>query len=385
MARVLILDKDQPFITRLYEKLTAEGHIVSFTDTVREACLMISEDLQDFVFIGEEGAAAVIQSLRTLQSDLRIILIMEKSGQIVPEDIRRQVQGVLPRNQVALVNDVISVATAQAVSPAILPNETPNARPVNGAVITATLQQALQDPQILAAICIDEESVIALAGTLNDEQAEHIAGQVWQNWQDQSAGLAQVSFVSVPGRVSEILLFAQLIDPQHLIIIAAQPDTTITPLRRTAKLLVEEVATLIAPGVVRIKNRPEPINLTDINGGEKINSYALVWRSIAPIPDVLQIPIRRALARIAQANACLLNFQDVQSTHIHLVVTCPPGRDSSWLAHRFKQGTAEEIQAQFGIKANLWQPGYVAIPSTDPLEPQDLDLFLSRPTIEPKS
>ncbi|MCZ7670100.1 MAG: transposase [Chloroflexi bacterium] len=88
--------------------------------------------------------------------------------------------------------------------------------------------------------------------------------------------------------------------------------------------------------------------------------------------------MRRALERLAATNGCGLQQVSVQPEPIHLVVTCPPGRDSAWAAYLFKNGSEEIIQQEFNVTANLWETGYYATESEEPLTETELNLFLER-------
>jgi len=57
-------------------------------------------------------------------------------------------------------------------------------------------------------------------------------------------------------------------------------------------------------------------------------------------------------------------------------VTCPPGRDSAWAAYLFKNGSEQVLQQQFGVAATLWDKGFYAVESTDPLATAELNIFL---------
>lgn len=382
MVRILILDQDRQLSTQIYETLANTGeHEIMTTVDLREACLIVSQQPQDIAFISQEGSETFIQSLRSLQPDLRIILIADQYGRAIPPAIRSQVQGVLPRNHGAALGKLFVAALSRPVAQTAPANGSAGHPPASRAALTATLQNAIQEEQILAALLSEKTGILTHAGTLDAGQMRYLARRVWQTWQAAGAGKVLVTFSTLPGRVSEVLLFVRMINRQRLLTLIARPDTTITPLRRMAESLI----TALAAYIPTEDSRPsvaDPITIMEPEAATRINSFVLVWRSVEPIPQVLHIPIKRALARIAQTNACLLTYQEVQPTHIHLVVTCPPGRDSSWAAHRFKMGTSQEIQAQFGIQANLWLPGYVAIASTEPLNAQDLDLFLSWPAIK---
>ena len=114
------------------------------------------------------------------------------------------------------------------------------------------------------------------------------------------------------------------------------------------------------------------------NNRQKNHSFAIVWRPLKKLPPALEIPLRRALERLAATNGCGLQQVTVQSELIHLVVTCPPGRDSAWAAYLFKNGSEEIIQQEYSVNASLWETGYYATESEQPLSEAELNLFLQR-------
>ncbi|MBK9053554.1 MAG: transposase [Chloroflexi bacterium] len=109
------------------------------------------------------------------------------------------------------------------------------------------------------------------------------------------------------------------------------------------------------------------------------HAYAILWRAREPLPDFLHIPLRRALERIAKANACMLTHFDVTEQYVHLVVNCPPGRNGTWAAHLFKNGSERELQTQFQVRTTFWTTGHYATESPDPLPHAELDLFMQIP------
>ena len=123
MARILILDQDRQSSTQIYETLTKEGeHEVVTTEGLREACLIVSQQPQDIAFISLEGAENIIQSLRGLQPDLRIILVTDKNGRVIPAPIRNQVQGILPRNHSVILGELFVAAFSRPVTENATPN-----------------------------------------------------------------------------------------------------------------------------------------------------------------------------------------------------------------------------------------------------------------------
>jgi hypothetical protein len=94
------------------------------------------------------------------------------------------------------------------------------------------------------------------------------------------------------------------------------------------------------------------------------------------LPSHLHIPLRRAISRLAVANACVLTHVQVQVDLVQLVVTVPPGREASWAAYLFKNGSEQTIHQEFELRGSLWETGFYAIESTEPLSEAELNLFL---------
>ncbi|MCA9971815.1 MAG: hypothetical protein KC425_16435, partial [Anaerolineales bacterium] len=159
----------------------------------------------------------------------------------------------------------------------------------------------------------------------------------------------------------------------YLLTLAALPETPLREVRLRARQLTESLAEALrgGPGAGGIGVQID----TGLLGRRK--SYALVWRPVRPLPKSLHVPLRRALERLALANACVITFIQVQAELVHMIVLCPPENDSSWAAYLFKRGAESMIQQEFGVSATLWENGYYAAESTEPLSAAELKVFLA--------
>jgi hypothetical protein len=104
--------------------------------------------------------------------------------------------------------------------------------------------------------------------------------------------------------------------------------------------------------------------------------YAIAWRPIEPLKSSMKIAVQQIIQQLAGNYGCLLTYLLVESNIVHIVVDCPSGRGSGWVAHTFKEGVEKSIEAQFGVEITLWSKGYFATESHQPLSGAILDLFL---------
>jgi hypothetical protein len=375
---ILILESDQTFATHLTRALKATLPArVSVSPNVREACLQLVQKAQDLAFIPASNDTQVIRSLRAIQPDLRLVLMVPTGDYAVPDFYSGLVQGVLIKSLVDV--DLTTILRQAGEQP--FRSEEPASKPTGApdtAVLIAALQQSQLGQLLQTVIFAQATHVLAHWGTLNDSEVANVALHVGQEWL-QDNYQTRVQFLQLPPRAGECLLYTTAIDRQHLLTLVALPEMPLAQLRRQADQLtgylldaLNGISTFAAPSNKTSGNR---------NGAESNQkSYAIVWRPLAPLPQRLHIPLRRALERLALANGCTLRHATVQATLIHLVVECPPHRDSDWAAYLFKNGAEEIIQQEYGVTASLWETGYYATESPDPLSEAELNLFLERPS-----
>ena len=180
----------------------------------------------------------------------------------------------------------------------------------------------------------------------------------------------------MPARAGDLLLYTHHVMEDYYLTLVALPETPLGELRTEAVRMVVSLKKIVLGRTAPLK-LPEA-DLT-VDGRP---SYSLVWRPVSALPNSLFIPLRRALERLAQANACILTHILVESEFVHVVANCPPGRDSTWAAYLFKNGSEQTIQQQYGVAASLWETGFYAIAATDPLKETELHIFLERDKLQ---
>ena len=371
--QILILDPDKTFTVQLAQQIRANGFTsVLAAPTLRDARFHQARNNISLAFVPASGDDKVIQALRSRQPNLRIVLMTPSPDYQVPELFSGKVQAVLIKSHLeADLPDILDNAFNQPLikgqtKPLSLPK-----RP-DTALLIAVLQQANLGQLIQTAVFAKKDRVVAHWGQLNDTEVAAIALRVGETWPTETQNV-RVQFHRLPARSGDRLIYSRCIEDAYLLTLVALPETPLTSLRIEADQIADHLAEAMhgrdmfdTPLRAYTHNKQQP------------HTFAIVWRPLKKLPPALEIPLRRALERLATTNGCGLQQVSVQPELVHLVVNCPPGRDSAWAAYLFKNGSEEIIQQEYSISANLWETGYYATESEEPLSETELNLFLQR-------
>ena len=372
---VLILETDRAFALRLAKALKDLGPVqVSLTPAVREAALHLVQRPQDLAFIPVAADDQIVRSLRAVQPDIRLILMTPTPDVAVPDFYSGQVQAVLIKSLLAV--DLPAVLKQAGAQPFHNPGSKTQTNHTTSAPDTAVLLAALQQAQLgqllQTVIFAQATQVLAHWGTLNDTEVANVALHTGREWL-QDGFKSRVQFLHLPPRTGEWLLYTVCVDDAYLLTMVAASEMPLAELRRQAGQLIGYLLDALQ-GVAPFAAAETAVDEEDPDR----KSYAIVWRPLVKLPPALHIPLRRALERLATVNGCRLRHTAVQPELVHLVVACPPGRDSAWAAYLFKNGAEEIIQQEYGVAANLWETGYYASESAEPLTEAELNIFLER-------
>ena len=378
IKRVLILEKDHHFAARLARSLEqVRAFTVTVKPTVKEACLSLMQTHQDLAFIPVSEGAKIIRSLRAVQPDLRLILMTPEADAQMPETYAGRVQGVLIKSLMdvelpTILENVFDHPFYVAGS-----KKAQVERDMDGldtAVLIATLNQAHLGRLIQSVVFSRDTNMLVYWGELKEREAVSVSVYAARNW---GAGhKSRVQFVNLPARAGDLLLYTHHVMEDYFLTLVALPETPLGELRTEAVRMVVSLKKIVLG-----KTAPLKLPEADMNVDGR-TSFGLVWRPVSPLPHSLFIPLRRALERLARANACVLTHILVESDYVHVVVNCPPGRDSTWAAYLFKNGSEQTIQKQYGVAASLWETGFYAIEATDPLSETELRIFLEHDKIQ---
>lgn len=380
MKQILIVEPDEQFAGRLFQALVRAGdYQISSALTVREGCLIVGRQEQDLAFVPLADLEGTVEALRRLQPDLPIVVTVPGTDDAVPRAYVGQVQGILPRPAISLgLPDLLAKVEEQAAHGGRDPSAAATGSGYGG--LAPLLQGSALPETILAALISRGEQLLAHGGTLSADQAEQVAQQVSASWKSELTG--QIQFILLPSRTTDLQLYTRPVAAGMLLTLVSRAETKMETLRRQADKLAQQVLEAAGPVTadpdaasepaltVRVREQP-PREIAE-------KSYALIWRSVGPLPAPLQIALRRALDRIASENGCVLTYLSVDETLVHLVVSCRPERSSAWIAHLFKREAEAAIQSQFGVEKQLWQKGYYAVEGTTPVSGAELNLIMQK-------
>lgn len=380
-TRILIIEPDNDFATRLAATLEKGEYQATIVRNVRDACLILVQQPQHLAFVPAHCDDGLLRALLFLQPELPLVGIVPAPPSQLTQSQRTRLKTVISKTRYTVELPLVLEAILQKPIPSLFLEDKPENKasylPTTSAVdighVVALLQQFTTDTGI-AAIFTQGASVLAYSGDITNEQAITLSHQAHQTWTHGTLS-AQVQFYRLPGRVGELLLYSRPITEPYFLLLAALPTTSLGHLRQQVDQLRPRLQELI--GVeTSIAAALSPLPTLPPKSGNNHHTYAILWRTRETLPDFLHIPLRRALERIAKANACVLTHYELSHDHVQIVVTCPPGRNSTWAAHLFKNGSEKEIQIQFQVRSTFWLPGYYATESADPLPAVERDLFL---------
>ncbi|MCB8976375.1 MAG: hypothetical protein H6657_02995 [Ardenticatenaceae bacterium] len=374
LKHVLVLEPDRPFALRLLRALSRIGNYdISMVPTLKEACLELVQNDQDLAFIPITEGAKIIRSLRAVQPNLRLILVTPSGDDEIPVTYSGNVQGVLIKSLVDVeLETLVENVARQPMVPqrretAVAPNL---GHSFDTALLIATLQEARLGRLLQTVVFARGSKLLAYWGELNEREAAAVALHVGNGWVGNSMP-SRLQFIHLPARAGDLLLFTHIVADSFLVTIVALPEAPLTEVRQQARRMAKKLTAVVEGRVLAQTGL-----LGNGFGAGQRPSFVIVWRPEEPLPTHLHIPLRRAISRLAVANACVLTHVQVQADLIQLVVTVPPGRDASWAAYLFKNGSEQTIHHEFELHGGLWETGFYATESAEPLSDAELGLFL---------
>jgi hypothetical protein len=397
MKRILLVEPEDQLAGQLFQLLVRSGDfVVSAAPSQREAALIVAEQAQDLAVVPIDALAGAIAVLRSLQPDLRIVALLPPGVEAPPARYDGQLQGVLHRRGLeAALAEVLAEALSREVAAPAAP------LPLAGSeaeMMAALLQRTALHEKVLAALLARGSELVDHGGTLEADQAAEAAARVAESWMHGHA--AQVQFLRLQSRSSDLLLYTRAVGRDYLLTLAARPEAAVGEMRAQADQLAAALLAVVEgagageaePGEAEAEqNDAGEAAIGDAGGpdmalegameeaavAEEVEtaSYALVWRAERALGRPVEMTVRRVLQELAAAEGCSLTHLQIDGKLVHLVVQCPPETSSTALVRLLKDGSEAEIKAQSGLTARLWEKGYYAVPSHEPLDGVELSLF----------
>ena len=255
---ILILEANKDFALHLARALKALGPArVSISPAVREAALQLVQRPQDLAFIPVTADDHVMRSLRAIQPDLRLILLIPTPDTTVPEFYSGQIQAVLIKSLVDV--DLASVMKQADDQPFLSAGEkkqgTDTAVP-DTAVLIAALQQAQLGQLLQTVIFAQAAQVLAHWGNLNDTEVANVALHTGREWlADQYK--TRVQFLHLPPRAGEWLLYTTCLEEAYLLTLVAAPEMPMPEIRRQAAQLAGHLQDVMGDPSHRAASGPD--------------------------------------------------------------------------------------------------------------------------------
>lgn len=381
MQRVLVLEKDQKTAERLRTALEQKGDMtVSLVPTMRAACLIVAQLPQDLAFVPFSDADELRHSLRALQPGLKMVLTTANSRQMMPEDYRMTFQGllhtpVLETELWRLLEDTPSKEAGRERQAEKTLSPPPSLSRLKQACEEVGLH-ALTSPVQLAVLSHGGR-VIGYCGDGSEAYALAVANLLKKNWQ-RGQFTAQVQYLQLPDYYDARLVYSRGVSGVVLSLVA-EPEVPIGDIRkladRLARRLVDgkEGGNDMSRGYFTVVGRANGA----VSDGGSTASYAIAWRPVKALPAVLERIIRECITSLAMENNCRLTHLSVSPTIVHLVIQCPAGRTAAWVVFLMKSGINKKIEERFGSRPSIWQKGFYAAESTQPLSDAELKMMLT--------
>jgi hypothetical protein len=373
MKRILLVEPEEQLAAHLFQLLVRSGdYVVSAAPSQREAALIVAEQPQDLAIVPVDVLPRAISALRSLQPDLRILVLLPPGVDGPPEGIADQIQGVVHRRGLeASLAEAMADALAREMA---VPAPTPPHGGADPEGMAAFLQGAALHEKVLSAMIGRSGELVAHAGTLERTQATEVVEHVAVTWTRGHA--VQVQFLRLQSRSSDILLYSRPVTKEYLLTLAARPEAPVGEMRKQAEALATALMPLLEPVAAEAPVSEPAAEVAATDPVVDQVSYAVVWRSERPLARPLAITVRRVLERLASEHECQLAYVEVTRELVHAVVHCPPETTGGWVAQLLKDGSEAEMQAQSGVATRLWQQGYYAVPAVEPLGDAELSLFV---------
>ncbi|MEZ4511682.1 MAG: hypothetical protein R3C62_07400 [Chloroflexota bacterium] len=388
MQTILIIEPDNGFAQALAQELKKIGPTtISTVPTLPEGCLILSQRQQSLVFmpVGED-TATLVRALRALQPGVPIILTLGEETAVSPA-ITSQIQGMLTHKNLKsylpqLLAQTPAFVPVRAADPAKPPAASPtppplpttsSKQPIRPADIQHLFDRVELGELVQTIILSQGETVIASHGRHKPALQKLFISQIGADWNGRYS--ARLQFHPTPN--GNVQLYARALSDGYLLTLVAMPEASLRELRMRGEALTAVIQQLLDG------RQPETLDTIQFSPSqpgqrEKRISYNIAWQPQKPLRPDLQIPLRRALQRLAHENACVLTYVTAAPELIHLHINCPATRGSDWVAYLLKNGSEAIIQKEYHLDEPLWATGFYAAESAKPLSDNELRLLLEK-------
>jgi CheY-like chemotaxis protein len=433
MKRILIIEPNEKYAQRLLTVLKAANlYAISMVKTMREAALLLAQQPHDLALAPLSDGENLIKSLRSVQADLRVVLTTATADASARKNLPAGAQGLLlmPLLEVDLPR-LVSDALEQELKP-VAPTMQKGGVNLDLTPIKDILQEYHWAEPVQAAVLAYGPKRLVSWGVLSKPDMSALASRVDHDWRSEprQPDDAQIQFWGGDGAsVSPFIVYTRATIYGLLLSVVSVSQLTIAELRLQADGVAEQLAELALPPappntpvVAEPLTPPPPPALPKVEPAEEEmagatavptttaptateptatvdtaviepasapaqpvtgplsggKTYAAIWRSAAPLPEPILLRLEDIFQEIGRENGCAIKHVLLRPDISHLVVACPPGRNSVWLVHLLKRESESRIAAEFETDMELWAKGYYASESGIFLSESEIQLFLEK-------
>lgn len=365
----------------LYEPKTAEGellaeHIEALGDvqvirarTMREACGVLTTRPCDLALLPVTRNDSLVYSLRMLQPNLPMYLLLEQADEFVPERQAQVVHGQMVQTDLlAALPSLLGLQEKPTAVEKIAPRPD-HAPQLDRHQLTMLVQNAMLDARILVVVVTDGDEVIGFRHAVHQGQIEAIAQLLRRTWPAGGTLTTQIQYL--PPKAEEdtaVLLYSRPLWGNYLLTIGAVPHMPLAQLRQQADRLTHALAQKEQPLSPK-NNRPitPAIPLT--------KSHAFLLKPQEPLNGEVLLALQGVLPTLGLDYGLEVHHVIVQPTFVHFMTSGSPQHTIAWLAQYFKTAIMESLETHFDLPWPFWTVGYYAEERDSPLDPSELTFF----------
>ncbi len=376
----------------LYEPKTAEGELlaenikaigdvqVTRARTMREACAVLTTRPCDLALLPVTRNDSLVYSLRMLQPNLPMYLMLERPDEFVPERQAQVVRGQIMRDELLTALPMLlgfempltpEPTSERELEPdkATAALKKPKAE-IDRQQLTMLAQNSMLDERVLVIVVSNGDEVIGFRHAVHQGQIEAIAQQLRRSWPLEATLTAQIQYL--PASKAEhtaVLLYSRPLWDNFLLTIGSVPHMPLTQLRQHADRIRHALMG---------QEKGDKSQSQRGDGGKTAplaKSHAFVLRPQDPLNGEVILALQEILPTLGRDYGLTVHHMIVQPTFVHFMTSGSAQHTTAWLAQYFKTAIMEALETYFDLPWPFWTSGYYAEETDTPLDPTELTFF----------
>lgn len=387
----------------LYEPKTAEGELltenikaigdvqVTRVRTMREACAVLTTRPCDLALLPVTRNDSLVYSLRMLQPNLPMYLVLERVDEFVPERQAQVVRGQIMQDELLaslptlLGFDELRLAepTAQPTSETTSENETEKRTvplkklkaDIDRQQLTMLVQNSMLDDRVLVIVVSNGDEVIGFRHAVHQGQIEAITQQLRRSWPLEATLTAQIQYLPASSEEhTAVLLYSRPLWDNFLLTIGGVPHMPLTQLRQHADRIHHALIGSEKEDRLQSQQHVES-KATLKRTAPLVKNHAFVLRSQDPLNGEVILALQGILPTLGRDYGLNVHHIIIQPTFVHFMTSGSAQHTTAWLAQYFKTAIMEALETYLDLPWPFWTSGYYAEETDTPLNPAELTFF----------